>query len=50
MTHDYTTIRDMEIYFIKEALNRALNKSLAAKMLGITTRTLYNKMVTYDLK
>lgn len=46
----YTTIKEMEIYCINKALNKAKTKKAAAEMLGITERGLYNKMVNYKLK
>ncbi len=45
----YTTIKEMEQYIIKKALAKAKNKEAAAKMLGITTRTLYTKIYNYNL-
>ena len=50
MKQPYTTIKEMEIHTITRALNICKNKKIAAKRLGITERTLYNKMVTYKLK
>ena len=45
----YTTIAEMEAYIIKKALDKAYNKIEAAKLLGITPRTLYTKIHTYKL-
>ena len=43
----YTTIKQMEKYIINKALDKAKNKKEAAKLLGITEKTLYNKLYIY---
>ncbi len=43
----YTTIAEMHKYIINKALDKAPNKKEAAKLLGITERTLYTKIAEY---
>lgn len=45
----YTTIKEMEKFIINKALSKAQNKKEAAKLLGITDRTLFNKIYQYNL-
>jgi len=46
----YTTIKQMEEYCINKALSKYPTKKAAAKMLGITEKTLYNKMYKLNIK
>ena len=46
----YKTIKEMEVFFIKKATKKYNTLKTAAKMLGITERTLHNKMDQYKLK
>ena len=46
-TAPYRTIEDMHKYMVAKALDRAKNKKEAAKLLGITERTLHNKLKTW---
>ena len=46
----YTTIKEMEVYIIKKAISKYTTRKTAAKFLGITEKTLYNKINQYDLK
>lgn len=45
----YTTIQEMEEYVIKKALKRYPTKKAAARMMGITPRTLQNKLKELNL-
>jgi transcriptional regulator with PAS, ATPase and Fis domain len=45
----YKTIKEMEIYVINKALDKAHTKKAAAVLLGITEKTLYNKILTYGI-
>jgi len=46
----YTTIEEMQIYYICKALKKAKNnREKAAKMLGISPRSLYTKINLYEL-
>jgi transcriptional regulator with PAS, ATPase and Fis domain len=45
-----TTIKQMEIFLIKQALKRSKgNKTAAAKQLGIDKSTLFRKMKAFDI-
>ena len=47
----YKTIEEMQIYYICKALKKTKgHRENAAKLLGITPRTLYHKINLYQLK
>ena len=47
----YTTIEEMQIYYICKALKRTKGKrKKAAELLGITERTLFTKISLYELQ